>query len=118
ERRYAARRLGRGGQPRARAAALEVEGPERRLRRQGEADALALEGDAGPAGGGDADGPAEGGADGRGHRRDLVLGLEGPHSPALVERQLLENARGGRGRGRPQHDGDLRALPRGRAAPR
>src|SRR4029434_5604606 len=48
----------------------------------GEATARAREIDTGTARGGDADGPAERGADGRGDGGDLVLGLDGPHAEA------------------------------------
>ena len=98
-------------------AALDVEDHERQLGRHGEPDGLALERDARAARRRDAEGPAEGGADGRRRRGDLVLGLERPHPEALVQRQLLEDAARRRDRVGAEDDGDLRALRGGEEAP-
>src|SRR5207244_11590252 len=57
-------------EPRRRAAALDVEDHERELGHDRETDRLALERDARAARAGDADGPPEGRADGRGDRGD------------------------------------------------
>ncbi len=69
--------LGLGRQTGARAAALHVDDDQRQFGHHGQADRLGLEADARAAGGGDAQRPAERGADGHADGGDLVLGLDG-----------------------------------------
>src|SRR4029450_5749124 len=90
----------------------------RQLRRHGETDALALERDPGTARGGDADGPAERGADRRGDGGDLVLGLDGPYAEALVHRELVQDVARRRDRIRAVDDRNLGPLSGRENAPR
>ena len=109
--------LGLGGETGAGTAALDVEDHQGKLRHHREPDAFTLQRDAGAAGSRDADGAAKGRADRGGDGGDLVLGLEGPHPPALVQSQFLENARGRRDRIGAEDDGDLGPLRRGEKTP-
>ena len=84
-------RLGFGGQTGGRAAALDVDHDQRKLKAHGEPEGFALERNTRATGGRDADmaaiARAEGGADGG----DLVFGLEGPDAEVLVLRQLVKD---------------------------
>ncbi len=110
--------LGLRRHARRRPGALDVQDDQRQLRRHGEADALALERDPGTARGGDADRPAERGADGRGDGGDLVLGLDGPHAEALVHRELVQDVARRRDRIGAVDDRDLGPLSGRENAPR
>ena len=110
--------LGLGRQAGRRAAALDVDDEQRQLERDGERDRLALEGQAGPAGGGDAEVAGEGGAERHADGGDLVLGLHGADAEVLVLRQLVEDVRGRRDRVRAERDRELGELTGGDDAPR
>src|SRR5262249_62145055 len=74
----------RGRKSCARSAGLDVADGHRQLRHHRRADGLLFEGDTWPGGGGHAEVAAEGRADRRAHRGDLVLRLEGDEVEVLV----------------------------------
>ena len=111
-------RLGLGGQAGGRPAALDVDDQQRQLEADGEAHRLALEGDAGTAGGGARQVPAEGGAQGGADAGDLVFGLEGADAEVLVLRQLVEDVGRRRDRVAAEEQRQLRLLRRGDEPPR
>ena len=75
--------LGLGRHPRGRACALDVDDHERQLERDGEADRLHLQDDAGTARRADAERAAEARAERGADGGDLVLGLERPDAEVL-----------------------------------
>ena len=81
-------------------------------------DRLALEGDAGAAGGGDAEVAGERGAERHADRGDLVFGLHGADAEVLVLRELVEDVAGRRDRVRAERDRQLGELAGGDEAPR
>ncbi len=109
--------LGLGGQPGGRPTALDVDDEQRQLQRHGERDGLALQRQAGTAGGGDAEMSGERRAERHADRRDLVLGLHRAHAEVLVLRQLVEDVGGGRDGVGPERDGELGELTAGHDAP-
>ena len=91
---------------------IPVDGPARwmstttmrQLEGHGEPDRLGLEHDPRAGGGRHAERSAEGGAERRPRRGDLVLGLEGANAEVLQVRELLEDVRGRRDRVRAQEE--------------
>ena len=110
--------LGLGGQAGGGAAALDVDDDQRQLEGDGQPDRLGLQGDAGAARGGDADGAAEAGAEGDADAGDLVLGLHRRDAVPLEGREGVQDV-GGRGdRVRAQHEGEAGAVRGGHEAER
>ena len=110
-------RLGLGGQTGGRAAALDVDHDQRKLKAHGEPEGFALERNTRATGGRDADvaaiARAEGGADGG----DLVFGLEGPDAEVLVLRQLVKDVARRRDRIRAEEQREAGLLACGDQAP-
>ena len=102
------RLLGLGRKPGARPAALNAEHEQRQLHHHREPDRLGLERETGAARRGHAHRAAERGADRRGRRSDLVLGLEGAHTESLVPAELVDDV----ARGRDGIGGVEESLPR------
>ena len=87
--------LGLGGQARRGAAALDVNYHQGQLGYHGQADALALERQAGTRGGGDGEVAGEGGADGRAYAGNLVLHLYSLDTKVFALCQLMQDVGGG-----------------------
>ena len=105
--------FGLRGQAGGRPTALHVDEQQRELEAHREAEALALEVDAGATRGGDAELARERGADRDADRGDLVFGLQRAHAEVLVARQLVEDVGRRRDRVRRVEDRQVRVLRRG-----
>src|SRR5262249_39818222 len=102
----------------ARARALHVDDDERQLDHHGQADAFALEGDAGAGGAGHAERATEGRADGRADGGNLVLSLEGLDAEPLERGKLVQDGAGRRNRVAAVEEGPAGELTGGQEAQR
>ncbi len=96
---------------------LHIDHDERKLGHQGQADGLALEGEARPAGSRERQAAGERGTDGNADTGDLVLGLERLHPEVLVSGQLMQDVRGGCDRVGAVEHGEIGGLPGSDDAP-
>ena len=83
--------LGLGRQTGRRPGSLDIDDDERQLERDGKAEHLLLEVEAGPRGGGHPERSAVARTERRADAGDLILRLEGPDAELLALRELVED---------------------------
>src|SRR5262249_2330793 len=96
--------------------ALHVDDQQRQLQGDGQRDRLALERDTRPGRGGHAERTTVRCAERHADRGDLLFGLDGGDTEALVLAQLVQHVGGGRDRVGAEEDGQLRPYARGNDA--